>query len=264
MNPVIMSPGNPRIKELVKLRESPRRRRETKSFLVEGAEELLALAKAGRKLREVYFCPSMVERKGENEALEELRNLGVSMQETADAVQAKAAYRSGGSGLIGVAETWSLSLNEFSPDPSGPLVILDEVEKPGNLGAIIRSIEAFGAAGLILCDHAVDFFNPNVVRSSRGLMAKGQVGAGSKEETWEWIKGAGREVVATSAKATEDLRAQSLPAAAALLFGSEREGLGSFWRERVGKWARIPMRGTASSLNLNVSVSCMLYEYFRS
>ena len=143
---------------------------------------------------------------------------------------------------------------------SGPVVVLDEVEKPGNVGAILRSVEAFGGAGLILSDSAVDFFNPNVVRSSRGLMGRIPVAMGRKGEVLEWLQNSGRKIIATSSQAQKTVDQAIFSSPAALVFGSEKLGLGKYWHEQEIEWIRIPMKGTASSLNLNVSVSCLLYE----
>ena len=262
-NATIESPTNSRIKELVKLRESPRRRRERGCFFVEGANDLLALAHAGRQIIEFYFCPSMVERFGESSALEELREMGIPSCETSETVHAKASYKSGGHGIIGVLKTWELGLDVFSVGNDGPLVVLDEVEKPGNLGAILRTVEAFGGAGVILSDPAVDFFNPNVVRSSRGLFGGMPVALGTKADVREWLKNSDRHIVGTSSRAQEIMGNKKFPAGTAFLFGSEKVGLGEFWQDPPDQWVKIGIQGQASSLNLNASVACFLYEYNR-
>ena len=262
-NATIESPTNSRIKELVKLRESPRRRRERGCFFVEGANDLLALVRAGRQLIEFYFCPSMVEQFGESSALEELREMGIPFCETSEIAHAKASYKSGTHGIIGVLRTWELGFDVFSVRNDAPLVILDEVEKPGNLGAILRTIEAFGAAGVILSDPAVDFFNPNVVRSSRGLFGGIPVALGTKGDVREWLKNSARHIVGTSSRAQEIMGSKKFPADAAFLFGSEKVGLGEFWQDQPDQWVKIGIQGQASSLNLNASVACFLYEYNR-
>ena len=262
-NATIESPTNSRIKELVKLRESPRRRRERGCFFVEGANDLLALVRAGRQLIEFYFCPSMVEQFGESSALEELREMGIPFCETSEIAHAKASYKSGTHGIIGVLRTWELGFDVFSVPNDAPLVILDEVEKPGNLGAILRTIEAFGAAGVILSDPAVDFFNPNVVRSSRGLFGGIPVALGSKTDVRDWLKKSARHIVGTSSRAQEIMGNKKFPTNAAFLFGSEKVGLGEFWQDQPDQWVKIGIQGQASSLNLNASVACFLYEYNR-
>jgi len=260
----IESPSNPRIKELVKLRESSRRRRERGVFFVEGGNELLALARAGRKVIELYSCSHLHLKQSVLEQLDELQKIGVPVIETSQIAQEKASYRSTPQELIGIVEAWDLSLNSNTFVGNAPLVILDEVEKPGNLGAILRSVEAFGGAGVLLSDPTLDFFNPNVVRSSRGLMGAIPLAIGSKQEVLNWLIQSDREIVATSSRAEEELARHKLPNSAAFLFGSEKYGLGDYWQSHVVRWVRIPMKGTASSLNLNVSVACLLYENNRT
>ena len=264
MNLSIESPANPKIKELVKLRESPRRRKELGVFFVEGGKDLLALAKAGRHIEEVYFCRNLKADCHETNYIEEFTSLDVTTIEVSSAAFSKASYRSASHGMIGTVRVWELELENHFIQGSGPVVILDEVEKPGNLGAVLRSVEAFGGGGVILSDPAVDFFNPNVVRASRGLMGRVPLAIGSKKEVWNWLENSGRTIVATSSHASRNLGYDALPASSAFIFGSEKSGLGEFWKKQSLDWIKIPMRGAASSLNLNVSVACFLYESNRS
>jgi TrmH family RNA methyltransferase len=264
MNMIIESPSNPRIKELVKLRESPRRRKERGLFFVEGAEDLEVLLKAGRKVEEVYGSSVSLTNSHYKELLNQCADREIPVIETSVGALEKASYRSAGNDLIGLVKTWNLALEAGASWGNGPLVVLDEVEKPGNLGAILRSVEAFGAAGLILSDPHVDFFNPNVVRASRGLLGRVPVARGTKEEVLRWLENSNRVIWATSSKSTQELGKEVFPESLACVFGSEQEGLGEFWQKAVKKWIKIPMRGTASSLNLNVSVGCLLYESNRS
>jgi TrmH family RNA methyltransferase len=263
MNAMIESPSNPRIKELVKLRESSRRRKERGVFFVEGGDDLIALARAGRTVQEVYSCPVLPTRPGAEDQLEELSAMGIPVTETSSSAHAKASYRAGGHEMIGVVQSWNLEITDDLFEKNRPLVVLDEVEKPGNLGAILRSVEAFGGAGVLLSDPALDYFNPNVVRSSRGLMGHVPLAAGSKAEVLGWLKKSGRKIFATSARAKGTLGHEKLPVGATFIFGSEKLGLGEFWKIEEMDWLCIPMMGTASSLNLNVSVGCLLYEYSR-
>ena len=260
MNVIIESPSNSRIKELVKIRELPRRRKERGLFFVEGAEDLLVLLKAGRKVEEVYGSSVSMTNPQCQELLNQCADKEIPVVETSMVAQEKASYRSVGNDLIGLVKTWNLDLDKGSAWGKGPLVVLDEVEKPGNLGAILRSVEAFGAAGLILSEPHVDFFNPNVVRASRGLLGRVPVARGTKEEVLQWLENSNRMIWATSSKSSQELGKEVLPDALAFVFGSEQEGLGEFWQKAVKKWIKIPMKGTASSLNLNVSVGCLLYE----
>ena len=132
------------------------------------------------------------------------------------------------------------------------------------MGAILRTAEAFGVSNIVLSEPVLDFFNPNVVRSSRGLMARLQVSAGTKEEVSTWLEQAGLRIVGTSSKSSKPYWDLQLSEGTAFVLGSEREGLGEFWKERIGEWALIPMEGEASSLNLNASAACLLAEFNRT
>ena len=264
MNLIIKSPANPRIKELVKLRDSPRRRKERGVFFVEGGDDLLALIRAGKRVDEIYGCLPLIKSSGRESLIDELKKLGHSIIETSSDAQKKASYRTVGNDFIGVVKAWDLSIRTNLLQGDGPVIILDELEKPGNLGAILRSVEAFGGAGVVLSDPALDFFNANVVRSSRGLLGSVPVAVGTKQEVLNWLKLSKREIFATSSNADLDLGKVQLTQPIAFIFGSEKIGLGEFWKNAVTKWIRIPMKGSASSLNLNVSVGCVLYECIRS
>jgi len=233
-------------------------------FFVEGWQELQFLAQSGRTISEVYYSTSNEFAPSEVIGLKELHNLGVETIEVSPAAFAKASYRSANFGLIGLVCSWDMRLGSIEIPEIGPLVVLDEVEKPGNLGAILRSVEALGGAGVVLSDPAVDFFNPNVVRSSRGLMGSLPVAAGNKEEVYTWLKNSQRSIWATSSHTSGLLGEKAIPLSPVFIFGSEKCGLGEFWKNQKLEWVKIPMKGQASSLNLNASVACLLYEMNRS
>jgi len=264
MNLFIDSPANSRIKELVKLRESPRRRKDRGMFFVEGKSELQFLVKAGRVISEIYYSLPDIDETREDEETLEFKNAGIQIIKVSPAAFAKASYRSSEHGWIGMVSIWDIELEKIHFPDAGPIVVLDEVEKPGNLGAILRSVEAFGGTGVILSEPAVDFFNPNVVRSSRGLIGSLPVAKGTKDEVLTWLKSSNRSIWATSSHTDLHLGDSTMPTSTALIFGSEKHGLGEFWKNQDLQWIKIPMQGTASSLNLNVSVACLLYELNRA
>ena len=263
MNEVILSTGNPKVKELVKLRQSSRRRRELGLFVVEGVLETSVLLKAGKKIHEIYYSKGLAGTGQTQELFERCREDGCLMRELGEEAFAKASYKSSQTGVLSVFETWDLDCSKLRQSPRVALVI-DEIEKPGNIGAILRTAEAFGVSSVLLSDPVLDFFNPNVVRSSRGLMACLDIAAGTKEEVYSWLKKENLLLFGTSSKASHSYWEQEFATGTAFALGSEKEGLGDFWRERVDDWITIPMKGEASSLNLNVSAACLLAEFNRS
>jgi len=260
---IISSTTNPKVKELVRLRQSPRRRRDLGLFVAEGVTEVDALFRAGRKVREIYCCESFAESAQGSEFLESRNEDDCLALKLGSEAFAKASYKNSSDGVLAIVESWSLDLPAVPQSPSLALV-LDEIEKPGNLGAILRTAEAFGVSNLLLSEPVLDFFNPNVVRSSRGLMASLRVNAGTKNEVYSWLEKEELRVVGTSAKSSKPYWDLGLGKGTAFVLGSEKEGLGEFWKERIREWACIPMEGDASSLNLNASAACLLAEFNRS
>ena len=258
----IESTSNPRIKHLVRLRKSSRYRRETALFIVEGKREIEAFITAGRNLEEIYFSQSMANEISSSSILSTLLERVPSFELSEDAIN-KVSYRQHGSKFIGVAKTWNLKLR--SPiDLNWKLVlVLDEVEKPGNLGAILRTAEALGVDAILLSDSCVDFFNPNVIRSSMGLFATMPVLMAEKREVHEFLKEANLEIVGTSSKAQTSIYEKQFQSKIALVMGSESTGLGEFWEKHCHSMITIPMIGRASSLNLNCATTGVLMEINR-
>ena len=258
----IESTSNPRIKHLVRLRKSSRYRRERALFIVEGKREIEAFNAAGRNFEEIYFSPSLSHEISSSSILSTLLESVPSFELSEDAIN-KVSYRQHGSKVIGVAKTWDLKLR--SPlDINWELVlVLDEVEKPGNLGAILRTAEAMGVDAVLLSDSCVDFFNPNVIRSSMGLFATMPVFMAEKREVYEFLRQVNFEIIGTSSKAQMSIYEKEFQPKIVLVMGSESTGLGEFWEKHCDSMVTIPMAGRASSLNLNCATAGVLMEINR-
>ena len=258
----IESTSNPRIKHLVRLRKSSRYRRETALFIVEGKREIEAFNAAGRNLEEIYFSQSMANEISSSSILSTLLERVPSFELSEDAIN-KVSYRQHGSKFIGVAKTWDLKLRSPIDLDWKLVLVLDEVEKPGNLGAILRTAEGLGVDAILLSDSCVDFFNPNVVRSSMGLFATIPVFMAEKREVHEFLKLANLEIVGTSSKAQTSIYEKEFQSKVAMVMGSESTGLGEFWEKHCDSMITIPMIGRASSLNLNCATTGVLMEINR-
>ncbi len=263
MNQVILSLQNSRVKELVKLRESPRRRRELSLFPVEGLREIEVGIDAELLFSEVYFCPFFFRDRGEEILLHRLKETDAELVELGKDAFAKSAYRENPEGMIALAETFDLQPSRLSLGANPLVLVLDEVEKPGNLGAVLRSAEAFGVDAVLLSDAAVDFFNPNVIRSSQGLSLRIPVAVGSKEEILAWLRFQNLTIFGSSSKNSVPLWEGNFASGVSILLGSEREGLGPFWMENQDESLVIPTSGSSDSLNLSVSAACFLSEATR-
>lgn len=253
------------MKELVKLRESARRRRERGCFFVEGIEDLLTMMAAGKEVSGIYYNASLAIHSGSMKDIERWKESETfQLHELGEDAFLKVAYRRNPDGVVGIVQSWDLGLSNLKCEElNQPILLLDEIEKPGNLGAILRTSEALGAGSVILSEPRVDFFNPNVVRSSRGLLANVNLAVGEKGEILEYLEKFGLEFVATSANADQCSHEFQYQANTVLVFGSESEGLGEFWKGKIKQWIRLKMLGSASSLNLNVSLGCVLNDYNR-
>jgi len=263
MADIILSLSNSRVKELVKLRESAKRRRELGHFVIEGYPDLKCIYERGREVVEIFFCWELIKIAGLEKEFSELENLDFLLTELSKDAFSKASYRKGSDGFLSIAHTWPLSLENTIQGNSQICIVLDEIEKPGNLGAIIRTAEAFGVNSILLSDSSVDFFNPNVVRSSRGLMAGINIGMGTKEEVYAFLEEKFFMLVGTRGASKNSYWEQEINKKTAFIFGSEKDGLGNFWLDRLTCQIKIPMKGNADSLNLHASAACILAEYNR-
>jgi TrmH family RNA methyltransferase len=263
MADIILSLSNSRVKELVKLRESAKRRRELGHFVIEGYPDLKCIYKRGREVVEIFFCWELIKKAGLEKEFSELEDLDFLLTELSKDAFSKASYRKGSDGFLSIAHTWPLLFENTIQENSQICIVLDEIEKPGNLGAIIRTAEAFGVNSILLSDSSVDFFNPNVVRSSRGLMAGINIGMGTKEEVYAFLEEKNFMLVGTSGASQNSYWEQEFNKKTAFIFGSEKDGLGNFWLDRLTCQIKIPMKGNADSLNLHASAACILAEYNR-
>ena len=221
------------------------------------------LVKAGKEVTEVFYNMNQSVRSGSLKFIDACREEKLfPICELSEEAMNKASYRKKSDGVLGVLKTWDMGLESLRSEELGQvIIILDEIEKPGNLGAIIRSAEALGAHAIILSDPQVDLFNPNVIRSSKGLLGRMTIKSGKKEEVWKVINQLGFKPLATSAKAMNLSHEYPYAPKMALVFGSEQKGLGNFWKENVNEWVKLQMLGSANSLNLNASLACVLNDY---
>ena len=231
-------------------------------FIVEGKREIEAFNSAGRILEEIYFSPSLADEIDSSSRLSSLLESVPSFELSEDAIN-KVSYRQHGCKVIGVAKTWDVELRCPIDSKWQTVLVLDEVEKPGNLGAILRTAEAMGVDAVLLADSQVDLFNPNVIRSSMGLFATMSVFMGEKKAIYQFVKQANLEIVGTSSKAHMSIYEKGFQAKVALVMGSESTGLGEFWEKHSDSMVSIPMVGRASSLNLNCATAGVLMEINR-
>ncbi|QBO57367.1 TrmH family RNA methyltransferase [Chryseobacterium salivictor] len=250
---MIESFQNEKIKYVTRLLTDNRFRKKENVFVIEGKQENDRALKFGFDAQEFYIADSIF-----NEDLPEGKVHLVS-----EKIYDKIAYRGSSEGIIGIYHTKNFDLKDFNPKKNSSVIIVESIEKPGNLGAILRSCEAFGIDALIVTDAKVDFYNPNVIRSSVGCLFGMNIFYSSNDEVYEFLT-ENRYAVYTTImdKASENIQTRNLKEKSAVLFGTEHSGLTDFWVGK-GKNTVIPMSGSIDSLNLSNAVAITCYEILR-
>ena len=250
---IIESAQNEKIKYITRLITDNRFRKKEDVFVVEGKQENERALKFGFDAQEFYIAESIF-----NEALPKGKTHLVT-----DKIYDKIAYRGSSEGIIGIYKTKTSDLKDFKPKQNSSIIVVESIEKPGNLGAILRSCEAFGIDALIVTDAKVDFYNPNVIRSSVGCLFGMNIFSSSNEETFNYLKENNYQIYTTIMdQEFENIQTRNLKQKSAVLFGTEHSGLTDFW---VGKGQNtiIPMSGSIDSLNLSNAVAICGYEILR-
>ena len=285
----ISSLQNPRIKQLVKLRDR-RPRDEAGVFLVEGYREIRRALEKGMKLQEIYFAPEWFLGENEPALIAQARTAGALAFELTKDAFAKVAYRERPDGLLAVAPQWRRSLTDLDQligplDVAGAverqpisesakpaaiiggktpfLLVVEAIEKPGNLGTILRSADAAGCDAVIVCDPVTDIFNPNVVRASTGVLFSVPLIVEESPKVLAWLKERKIRTIATTPGAEKLYTDIDLRGPLAVVMGSEQYGLSEFWLTHCDEPARIPMAGQADSLNVAMATIITLFEAVR-
>lgn len=258
----ITSLQNPRVKQLVKLRDRGPRD-EAGVFLVEGYRAITRAMERGVRPRELYFCREWFLGENEDAVLEQARAVGAEVVELGREAFAKVAYRDRPEGLLAVVAQWKHRPADLRLGTPPFLLVVEAIEKPGNLGTILRSADAAGVDGVIVCDPVTDLFNPNVVRSSTGVLFSVPVALGTTPEVIAFLREQGIRTVATTPGATQLYTATDLTGPVAIVMGSEQFGLSREWLEASEAQVRIPMAGQADSLNVAMATIITLFEAVR-
>lgn len=262
----ITSLQNVRIKQTVKLRDK-RERDRSQTFLIEGYRELSRAVQGATRLQVVFYSPSHFLGSNENHLIDQIRSQKVETLEVTPTVFEKLSYRDRPDGLLAVGVQTSITIEaleqKMSKEKCPFFLIAESIEKPGNLGSILRSADAVGIDALLVCDRCTDIYNPNVVRASVGTLFTVPVIETSSEEAISWLKRHHVSIVATSPDATSPFTETDLTGPLAIAVGTEQLGLSEKWRKASDIEVSIPMQGVADSLNVAAATTLMLYEVLR-
>ena len=256
---VITSQQNPKIKLLLQLQQKSSERRKAGLFVVEGRRELMHCLEAGFIVDSVFWCPSVATA---TEALPQLPD-GVRVFQVSKEVYEKMAYRGSTEGVIAEVKTRQLTLCDLRLPEQPLVVVLERVEKPGNLGAILRSADAAGVDAVIVCDPLTDLYNPNLIRSSVGGFFSVPCVASTSEACIAFLKSRNIQILTAQLQDSSLYYDTDMCRSTAIVMGTEATGLTDQWRQAADAHIRIPMLGRIDSLNVSVSAAILMYEAVR-
>lgn len=262
-DPIITSTKNPLVREILILQEKSRERNRQNAIVIEGQKEISLAVSAGVRFQKVLYLSDIL-------SCGSVRDLcGVSCGpqtefiSVSEAVFSKICYRESTGGVVVVAQKPDKQLSDLSIKEDSVFIVLESVEKPGNLGAICRVADAAQVDGLIICDPRTDIYNPNAIRSSLGCVFTVDVVSSDFDTIQSWLKEHRIRSFAAELTAAEFYHETDLSGRIALVFGTEATGLTDKWIASADKRIKIPMRGVIDSLNVNTSVAILVFEAMR-
>lgn len=255
---VITSTQNPKVKSLLAL-EKPRERRRQQLFIVEGQKEIGMALKAGYAIGNLFYCVDIFPET-------DLASLGVDdkfLVPVTKEVFDKIAVREGSGGVIAVAQMKTNRLEDLALGRNPLVLVLESVEKPGNLGAILRTADAAGVDAVIVADPQTDFYNPNVVRSSLGCVFTQPIASATTEETIAWLRKQGVKIFCTYLEASTPYHTIDFRGPSAIIMGTEATGLSETWVNKSDANIIIPMQGAIDSMNVSTAAAVVIFEVRR-
>ena len=251
---MITSKSNPKIKNVVKLQKSSERREQNR-IIIEGRREIERAVACGFIVDTLFIC---------NDILKESVNIAANyVEEVTLEVFEKIAYREGSDGLLALAIPKYADLKSFKPQKKPLIIVLETVEKPGNLGAIMRTADAAGVDAVIIADPRTDLYNPNAIRASIGTIFSVPLFACSSEECINWLRENDIKIYCTYLKASIDYLEADFRQGSAIVMGTEATGISDIWVDAADQNLIIPMNGIADSLNVSVTTAIVVFEAIR-
>lgn len=258
----ISSPSNSRVKWLVGLRK--RRTRDTEGVtLLEGHDELLMALEAGVEPIHLFYAPELVDPGAADALLDRVRSLGAEVVAMAKIPFAKASYRESPDGWLAVVTKPERALDQLVLHDPALVLVCEAIEKPGNLGAMLRTAEAAGVDAVIAASPVADWGNPNVVRASKATVFSVPVASAGTTDVIRWLRQQGVRIVVATPDAEDLVTDLDLSGPLAIVVGAEHDGVGSAWLDAADHAAKLPMLGHVNSLNVATSAAIVVYEALR-
>lgn len=253
----ISSIQNPLIKQLFQLKEKSRERKKSELFLIEGKRELSLAIKGNYKIKTILFYPDLF---SESEA-NSLDNHNIEIIEITKEVYQKLAHRETTEGVIAVAKTKELALSSLKFKNKNPLVLVAEApEKPGNIGALLRTADAANVDAVIIANPKTDLYNPNIIRSSVGCVFTNQIATGNTPEIIDFLKSNFINIYCAVLQASENYHTQDFTKSSSIIVGTEATGLSQEWLDNSTQNIIIPMQGEIDSMNVSVAAGIIIFE----
>jgi RNA methyltransferase, TrmH family len=259
---IITSRQNPKIKAAAALRRR-RDREHTSLTLVDGYEELATAQASGTTIETLFYCPDLMGSDEQKQHVMHLLGSGIEAYELSRDVFEKIAYREGPDGWLAVVPAPKTSLTDIAVGDNPLILICEAVEKPGNLGAMLRTADAAGADAVISVSGVTDWGNPNIIRASKGAVFAVPVAAAEPQETFDWLKSNGIAMIASTPDTEKLFTEPNMRGGVAVTVGSEKYGHSQVWLDHADSKVRIPMAGKVNSLNVATSAALLLYEAVR-
>ncbi|GAA4069976.1 RNA methyltransferase [Flavobacterium cheonanense] len=256
MTKQITSIQNPLIKSLVLLQEKAKARKQSGTFLIEGKREIELAIKGNYQLETILFLPELIT---ENE-INKLVKSKVELIEITKEVYQKLAYRDTTEGILAVAKTKTLSLNDLKLPENALILVMESIEKPGNIGAMLRTCDAANIDAVIIANPKTDLYNPNIVRSSVGCLFTNQIATDTTENVIQFLKDKKIAIFGATLQNSNFYHTQDYTTASALVVGTEATGLTQAWRDNATQNIIIPMQGEIDSMNVSVASAILLFE----
>ncbi len=249
----ITSAQNPYIKSLILLQEKAKARKQSGTFLIEGMREIELAIKGNYEIETFLFLPELVS----NNQITKLTNNPIEISKE---VYQKLAYRDTTEGILAVAKTKSLQLSDLKL-PKNPLIlVMEAIEKPGNIGAVLRTCDAAKVDAVIIANPKTDLYNPNIVRSSVGCLFTNQIATGSTEEVIDFLIKNNINFYSATLQNSTFYHTQNYTTPTAVVVGTEATGLTELWREKATQNIIIPMQGEIDSMNVSVAAAILIFE----
>ena len=258
----ITSRQNPRVKAAALLRNRRERQRSGR-FIIDGAREIIRALESGASPIEAFFCDELVQTDEARTALAAVEATDAERFHVSQDVYAKLSFGERDDGVVVVANRLERPLAHLKLPARAIVAVLEAIEKPGNLGAILRSADAAGVDAVISADGRTDLFNPNTIRASLGTVFRSNVCSATAAETIDWLRAHKLKIIAARPDAEKLYTEVNLKEGAAIVLGSEAQGLSDAWRAAEITPVRLPMHGIADSLNVSTTAAVLFYEALR-